>query len=89
MPRVNHCTASGPENLTSQDYPVTGDPTSDARSVRKIDDHALAFTVKKGGKVTSVGRITLSADGKTRTVTSSATDPKGNKVSSTAVYDKQ
>ena len=72
-----------------KDYPVTGDPTSDARSVRKINDHTLAFTGKKSGKIIIVGRIALSADGMTRTVTSSATDTKGNKVSSTAVYDKQ
>jgi hypothetical protein len=72
-----------------KDYPVTGDASSDARSVKKIDDHTLEFAVKKGGNVTASGRIVLSADGKTRTVTVSGTDPKGNKFSSTAVYDKQ
>lgn len=72
-----------------KDYPVTGDATSEARSVRKIDDHTLAFTGKKAGKVVIVGRVVLSANGKTRTVTSSATDAKGNKASCTAVYDKQ
>jgi hypothetical protein len=35
------------------------------------------------------GRVAVSADGKTRTVTTSATDSKGKKISSTAVYDKQ
>jgi hypothetical protein len=72
-----------------KDYPVTGDPSSDARSYKKIDDHTLELAVKKGGKVTTSGRVVLSADGKTRTVTTSGTDAKGNKVSSTAVYDKQ
>ncbi len=72
-----------------KDYPVTGDPSSDARSYKKIDDHTLELAVKKGDKVTTTGRIVLSADGKTRTVTTSGTDPKGNKVSGTAVYDKQ
>src|SRR5919198_3241246 len=33
-----------------KDYPVTGDPSSDTRSVTKIDDHTLGFNVKKGGK---------------------------------------
>jgi hypothetical protein len=32
------------------DYPVTGDPNSDARSLKKIDDRTLELTVKKGGK---------------------------------------
>jgi hypothetical protein len=72
-----------------KDYPVTGDPNSDARSLTKIDDHTLGLNVKKGGKATVTGRIVVSADGKSRTVTTSGTDAKGKKVSSTAVYDKQ
>jgi hypothetical protein len=71
------------------DYPVTGDPNSDARSYKKIDDRTLGLTVKKDGKVTVTGRIAVSADGKSRTVTTSGTDPKGRKLKSTAVYDKQ
>jgi len=35
------------------------------------------------------GRVVVSADGKSRTVTSSFTDAKGNKIESTAIYDKQ
>ena len=72
-----------------KDYPVTGDPDSDTRSYKKIDDHTLAVTVKKGGKVTTSGRIVVSADGKARTVTTHGTDSKGNKIGGTAVYDKQ
>lgn len=72
-----------------KDYPVTGDPNSDARSITKIDDHTLGFNVKKGGKVTTSGRIVVSADGKSRTVTTSGADSTGNKVKSAAVYDKQ
>jgi hypothetical protein len=72
-----------------KDYPVTGDPNSDVRSLTKIDDHTLGLNVKKGGKTTMTGRIVVSADGKSRTVTTSGTDAKGKKVSSTAVYDRQ
>ncbi len=72
-----------------KDYPVTGDPTSDARSYTRIDDRTLEFTVKKGGKVVTTGRVVVAADGRSRTVTASGTDPKGKKFSSTAVYDKQ
>jgi len=72
-----------------KDYPVIGDPNSDARSYTKIDGHTLGFNVQKGGKTTIAGRIVVSADGKSRTVTSSGTDSKGKKVKSTAVYDKQ
>jgi hypothetical protein len=73
----------------SKDYPVTGDPTADMRSYKKVNDRTLAITSKKDGKVTTSGRIVVSADGKTRTVTIHGTDAKGMKISSTAVYDKQ
>ena len=72
-----------------KDYPVTGDPTSDMRSYAKVDAHTLNLTVKKGGKVTLTGKIVVAADGKSRTVTISATDAEGKKVESTSAYDKQ
>jgi hypothetical protein len=72
-----------------KDYPVTADPTSDARSYKKVDDHTMQLTVKKDGKVTVTGRIVVAADGKSRTVTTSGTDSRGAKVTTTAVYDKQ
>ena len=72
-----------------KDYPVTGDPMSDMRSYTKINDRTLGISAKKGGKTTITGRIVPSADGKTRTVTVSGTDPTGRKFQSTAVYDKQ
>ena len=72
-----------------KDYPVTGDPASDMRSLKKIDDRTLELTVKKDGKVTLTGRIVVAADGKSRTLTTSGTDSKGKKVKNTAVYDKQ
>jgi hypothetical protein len=67
-------------------YPVTGDPTADMRSYRKINNHTLALTGKKDGKVSLTGRIVVSANSKTRTVTTTAT---GSKATSKAVYDKQ
>ena len=72
-----------------QDYPVTGDPTSDMRSYKKVDDRTLKMKVKKDGKVTATGRIVVSADGKSRTVTTSGTGTEGKKVKNTVVYDKQ
>jgi len=67
-------------------YAVTGDPASDKRSYRKINSRTLALTATKAGKVTLTGRIVVSVDGKTRTVTTTAT---GRKASNKAVYDKQ
>jgi hypothetical protein len=71
-----------------KDHAVKGDPTSDMRSYRKIDDRTMEFTVKKGGKVMVTGRIVVAPDGKSRTVTASGTDAKGKKFKTVAVYDK-
>jgi hypothetical protein len=72
-----------------KEYPVTGDATSDSRSYRMVDKHTLALTAMKGGKQTLTGRVVVSADGKTRTVTTTSTDANGKKVTNVAVYDKQ
>ncbi|MEP6686048.1 MAG: hypothetical protein ABJB22_04655 [Verrucomicrobiota bacterium] len=72
-----------------KDYPVTGDPMSDMRSYKQINDRSLQLTVKKDDKVTASGRIVVSADGKSRIVTTSGTGPEGKKFKNMAVYDKQ
>jgi hypothetical protein len=72
-----------------KDYPVTGDPSSDTRAIKQIDDRNFELTVKKNGKVAMTGKIITAADEKSRTVTVSGTDPAGKKITSTAVYDKQ
>ena len=72
-----------------KDYPVTGDPGSEMRSYRRVNDRIMNLTIKKAGKVTVTGRIAVSPDGKTRTVTTRGIDANGKKFKSTAVYDKQ
>lgn len=72
-----------------KEYSVTGDPNADMRSYKMVNDRTLALTNKKNGKTTMSGRIVISGDGKSRTVTTSGTNPEGKKVSATAVYDKQ
>jgi hypothetical protein len=69
-----------------KDYPATGDSAYDSRSYKKVDAHTMEMTVKKAGKVVGTGRITVSADGKSRTVTTQGADAAFN---NTAVYDKQ
>jgi hypothetical protein len=72
-----------------KDYPLMGDPQSDTRSYKKIDDHTTELVNKKGGKPTLTARIVIAADGKSRTVTATGVDAKGNKIEVVAVYDKQ
>ena len=33
-----------------KDYAVTGDPSEDTRALKKVNDHTLSLTVKKGGE---------------------------------------
>jgi hypothetical protein len=72
-----------------KDYPVIGDPDTDTRAYKPVNDHALAVTEKKSGKVSLTGRVVYSADGKTRTLTTVETNANGTKTSDTSVYDKQ
>jgi hypothetical protein len=68
-----------------KDYPVTGDPDTDTFAYKPINDHTLALTVKKGGKIVEADRIVYSADGKTRTVTETRTNANGAKTKDTMV----
>ena len=74
--------------LDGKDYPVTGDPGADSRSYTVVNPHTSTFANKKDGKVTITGKVVVSPDAKSRTVTVSGTQA-GTKVTSTAVYDKQ
>jgi hypothetical protein len=71
-----------------KDYPVTGDPTSDSISYRRVGANTLKSTTKKGGKIVSEATIVVSKDGKVTTVNftdySQAKPYKG-----VGVYDKQ
>ena len=73
----------------NKDYPVTGDPSVDARSYKKVNDHTLMLANKKDGKVTTTARVVVSADGKTRTVETRGMDSEGKMIRGIAVYDKQ
>ena len=70
-------------------YPVTGDAGVDERAYKQINAHTMEITSKKGGKIVSTSRIVVAADGKSRTVTSTGTNAKGQKVTTVAVYDKE
>jgi hypothetical protein len=72
-----------------KDYAVVGDPTSDMRSYKMAGANTLELTGKKDGKVTVTGKIVMAADGKSRTVSTTATTADGKKMSNTAVYEKQ
>jgi hypothetical protein len=76
-------------NYDGKDYPVTGNPNWDAITLKRIDAYTVEFTRKKAGKVVGTGTSVISKDGKTRTITAEGVNAKGEKTSSTAVYEKQ
>ena len=74
--------------LDGKDYPINGDETSDTRSFNLRSDNTIEMVSKKDGKVVGEGTIVVSADGKTRTVTNTMTNAKGEKVTTSQAYDK-
>jgi hypothetical protein len=71
------------------DVPYTGNPDANTSSPKKIDDNSFESTWKKDGKETMHGKIVVSGDGKTLTVSLTGTNAKGEAVNNTAVYEKQ
>jgi hypothetical protein len=77
-------------NLDGKDTPITGNnPNSDMVAVKRIDANTLESVNKRGGKVTTTQRNVVSADGKTRTVTTTGVDVQGQKVNNVAIFEKQ
>ena len=72
-----------------KEYPVEGDPNQDSVSNRKIDDYSFETTRKKDGRVTVINVTVVSRDGRVRTVTTTGTNARGQKVNNVVVFDKQ
>lgn len=76
-------------NLDGKDAPVTGNPEWDTVAVKRIDESTLEFTRKKTGKVVQTATLVLSKDGKSRTVTTTGVNAKGQKIKNVAVYERK
>jgi hypothetical protein len=74
--------------LDGKFYAVTGDPQADQRSFKTSDENTIDMVSQKHGKTVGDGTIVVASDRKTRTVTSTMTNAKGEKVTSTLAYDK-
>jgi len=69
-------------------YPVKGNLPYNSVAYRVVNDRTNDITAMKDGKIGWSGQITVSADGKSRTVTINGTDAQGKKFKGKAVYDK-
>jgi hypothetical protein len=72
-----------------KDYPFKGNPDADTISYKRVDANTVQATTKLKGTPTIIAKVTVSADGKTRTVTQTGKDAKGRDVNNVAVYEKQ
>jgi len=70
-------------------YPEKGNLAWNSAAYKVVNDRTNEITTMKDGKIVWTGRITVAADGKSRTVTTNGTGPDGKKVSGKAVYDKE
>jgi hypothetical protein len=75
--------------MDGKDYAAKGSGMHDMRAYTKVDAHTLTYTLKKDGKNVGNGKVVVSADGKSRTVTETDKGDDGKELSTTAVYDKQ
>ena len=75
-------------NFDGKSYPVTGNGDGDMVVMKRVDANTIetAYTLK--GKPTVVNRRTVSADGKTMTVTSTGTNAQGQKVNNMQVFER-
>ncbi|HZE57816.1 MAG TPA: hypothetical protein VE031_08170, partial [Chthoniobacterales bacterium] len=67
-----------------KDYAAKGSDMQDTRAYTKVDANTLTYKVKKNGKDVGSGKVVVSADGKSRTVTESNTGKDGKEATTTA-----
>jgi len=72
-----------------KDYTVTGDPSSDTISLKRIDRFNTEGTFKKASKVVSHVTRGVSQDGKVWTLSTEGTDAQGKPYSYVLVFDKK
>jgi hypothetical protein len=71
-----------------KDYPATGSPDTDTFAIKRLDAHTYEVLQKKDGKLFLTGKIVIAPDGKSRVVTQTGTNAKGEPVNNTVYSDK-
>ena len=67
---------------------MTGNAEGDMISLKRVNANTVETTYKLKGKVTVVNVRTVSADGKTVTVTTKGTNAAGQKVDNNLIFEK-
>jgi len=77
-------------NDDGKDVPFVGNnPDADTVARTRVDANTVQTVSKKAGKVVATQQPTVSADGKTRAVTTKGVNAAGKTVNSVAVYERQ
>jgi hypothetical protein len=69
--------------------PFKGNPDSDMLAYKRINANTVEATTQLNGKPGPTTKIVVSADGKTRTLTQTGKNAKGQTMKNVVVYDKQ
>ena len=70
-------------------YAFKGNADADMLAYKRIDANTVEAITQRAGKETGKTVIVVSKDGKTRTLTQTGTNAKGEKINNVIVYDKQ
>ena len=76
-------------NYDGKDSPMTGNPETDMVARTRVSPTTVQTINKKNGKVTTTQTSEVSADGKTRTVTTKGLNASGQTIHNIAVYERQ
>lgn len=69
---------------------IKGAPDANTTRVyKRIDNRTYEYVQRVGGKLTTTARTVVSADGKTRTITTTGKDAQGRTINNVAFYDRQ
>jgi hypothetical protein len=69
--------------------PFKGNPDADMISYKRIDANTIDSATQRKGAVTGHTHVVVSADGKTRTLTQTGKNSKGQEIHNTLVFEKQ
>ncbi|HYL69744.1 MAG TPA: hypothetical protein VEY89_00395 [Candidatus Dormibacteraeota bacterium] len=75
--------------LDGKDYPITGSRDYDTLNARRIAANTVQSTQKLAGKTVGTSTRSVSADGKTMTLTGRRTNAQGEVITTTLIYDRQ
>jgi hypothetical protein len=71
------------------DLPLEGAATPTTRAYKRIDARTFEYVQKVNGKAVSTSRSVMSADGKTRTFTTTGTNAQGQPFKNVIIWEKQ